>query len=231
MQIHVIQHVPFEGPGSIADWAVRSGHSVSVTRTFDSDPFPVLDGVDWLVVMGGPMGIYDEEDFPWLTDEKRFIRKAVEKQKIVIGICLGAQLLADALKAKVHANRHKEIGWFPVTFSADGLSSNHFRFFGKQQEVFHWHGDTFDLPLGAVPIAGSAGCSNQAFSWSNRGFGFQFHLEITARAASELIENCRSDITEGKFIQRPDEMLSDASRFIRINRLMDQFLTNLSMNT
>jgi GMP synthase-like glutamine amidotransferase len=228
MHIHVIQHVPFEGPGSIADWAARNSHAISIAKMFAQDPFPVLDAIDWLVVMGGPMGIHDETDFPWLAEEKLFIRKAVEERKILIGICLGAQLLADALNASVYANRHKEIGWFPVTFSEDALRLKLFHFFGKEEEVFHWHGDTFDLPSGATLLAESAGCANQAFVWEERIFGFQFHLEITGRGAAGLVEHCGNDITQGEYIQRPEEMLSDAARFKRINRLMDNFLTNLS---
>ncbi|MCK7557005.1 type 1 glutamine amidotransferase [Chitinophaga sedimenti] len=116
MNIHYFQHVPFEGLGCIADWIDRKGHQVSVTRWYAGDAPPPHDQTDWLIIMGGPMGVYDAAQYPWLETEKAYIREAIQQGKRVLGICLGAQLIAAALGAKVYPNREKEIGWFPVHF-------------------------------------------------------------------------------------------------------------------
>ena len=114
LQIHYLQHVPFEGLGSIESWLHERGHHVSATHMFSGDQLPQLDHLDWLMVMGGPMGVSDDIQYPWLKGEKEFIREAVDSGKVVLGICLGAQLIADALGAPVRKNEYREIGWFPI---------------------------------------------------------------------------------------------------------------------
>ena len=224
MRIHWLQHVPFEGIGSIADWIKRKGHWASFTKLYENENYPEIEEIDWLIIMGGPMGVYDEDEYLWLKSEKIFLRKAIQKGKTLIGICLGAQLLADALGGDVYKNRYKEIGWFPVRFfkELDGPEV-----FPDDLTVFHWHGDTFRLPEGARLLASSRGCANQAFVWGERVFGFQFHLEITEKGAIELIKNCGEEIAAGNYIQPPLEMLSDESRFQHINRIMGSFLDSV----
>src|SRR3990172_9270172 len=111
MRLHWLQHVAFEGLGSIEPWAAASGFTVSATRFHAGDPLPSLAGIDWLVVMGGPMGVHDHGRHPWLTDEKRLLEAALARGLRVLGICLGAQLVAEALGAAVRPHRVKEIGW------------------------------------------------------------------------------------------------------------------------
>ena len=112
MNIHCIQHVPFENPGSIGDWIKHKGYRLSTTRLYGGESLPDIDPIDWVIIMGGPMGIYDEDKYPWLKEEKVFIKNALDKGKVVIGICLGAQLIAGVLGAKIYKNRYREIGYF-----------------------------------------------------------------------------------------------------------------------
>jgi GMP synthase (glutamine-hydrolysing) len=206
MKIHCFQHVPFEGLGCIEDWANASGFRLSLTRFYENDLLPELDQMDWLLVMGGPMGVSDEPKFPWLTREKRLIEKAIQRGKVVLGICLGAQLIADVLGARVYRNQFKEIGWFPIELTEAGQTSSLFGFLPARPTVFHWHGDTFDMPREAVHLAQSEACRNQAFVYKERVIGVQFHLETTAAGIEALVKNCADEIVEGPFIQSPKEM-------------------------
>jgi GMP synthase-like glutamine amidotransferase len=227
MNIHWLQHVSFEGLGEIERWAGRLGHTLSCTRLFARDALPQQEAFQILVVMGGPMGIYDESEYPWLIPEKAFIRATIDAGRPVLGICLGAQLLADVLGAQVKANMEKEIGWFPVTRTNDvpsGLSG----LFPEKQTVFHWHGDTFDLPANAVRLYSSAGCCNQAFLYSDRVLALQFHLETTFESAVSLVENCRHELVPGPWIQTEEEIISGNEKFAGINLTMDRILDYLA---
>jgi GMP synthase-like glutamine amidotransferase len=227
MKLCYFQHVPFEGLGCIEDWAKFENHVLSFTRFFQNDPLPQLGEIDWLIVMGGPMGALDEGKYSWLVAEKRFIERAIIAGKVVIGICLGAQLIADVLGAEVYPNPFKEIGWFPIQLTPAAQRSELFDFMSGQQEVFHWHGDTFDLPDGAVHIARSDACRNQAFVYKDKVIGLQFHLELTSENVRNLIENCSADLVEGAFIQSPSEMLLHKEAFEETNRTMDKLLTRI----
>jgi len=228
--VHYFQHVPFEGPGAIGTWATRSGHRLSSTRFCDGDPLPALEDVDWLVVMGGPMSIHDERAYPWLRREKHFIESAIQARRTVLGVCLGAQLIADVLGAKVYANRFKEIGWFPIQRTPEAATTRVGSALPEAIEVFHWHGDTFDLPSGAVHLARSEACANQAFVYQDRVVALQFHLEATGAGAEQLVAHCAAEIVEGPFIQQPEAMLADEGRFSKINdvlvRLLDRLATS-----
>ena len=224
MHIHYFQHVPFEGLGSIAVWAEHRGYTVTVTRFFDNDPLPELDSIDWLLVMGGPMGLYDDDAYPWLDGEKVFIKRAINAGKVVLGICLGAQLIADALGARVESNEHKEIGWFPIQLES-GLFADCIT---DGMEVFHWHGDTFAMPEGGLRIASSVACKNQGFVYRDRVVGLQFHLETTPASARAIIDNSADELVEAPYIQTAEVMLSQPERFLPINRSMDCLLDHLA---
>jgi GMP synthase (glutamine-hydrolysing) len=178
--------------------------------------------------MGGPMNIYEDNKYPWLTQEKRFIEQAIENEKIILGICLGSQLIADVLGAKVFPNPDKEIGWFPIELTSQAKSSKVFNVLPNPFTVFHWHGDTFDLPKGATRMAMSKGCQNQAFIYGERVVGLQFHLESTKASVQAMIENCADEIVEGKYIQKPDEMRSHQDNFRKINEAMHTLLDRVS---
>jgi GMP synthase (glutamine-hydrolysing) len=226
--VHYFQHVPFEGLGAIETWATRSGHRLSCTRFCDGDPLPALEDVDWLVIMGGPMSIHDERAYPWLRREKRFIESAIRARRIVLGVCLGAQLIADVLGTRVYANRFKEIGWFPIQRTPEAATTRVGSALPEEIEVFHWHGDTFDLPSGAVRLARSEACANQAFVYRDRVVGLQFHLEATRAGAEQLVAHCAGEIVEGPFIQQPKVMLADESRFSNINDVLARLLDRLT---
>jgi GMP synthase (glutamine-hydrolysing) len=228
MNIHYLQHVPFEGLGSIERWIRRGPHVLGATRLYRDDPLPAVEAVDLLVVMGGPMNIYDEAKNRWLAKEKRYIERAVSAGKRVLGICLGAQLVADVLGAQVYANADKEIGWFPVELTEAASASDLFAAFPAQFEAFHWHGDTFDIPAGALHVARSAGCAHQAFVYDERVVGLQFHLETTPASARQLIAHGTDEIVEGRFIQMPLTMLANPQRFDSINLAMHGLLDRLA---
>jgi GMP synthase-like glutamine amidotransferase len=228
MRIHYIQHVPFEGPASIGQWAQDHGHHLTSTRVYEKPEFPGLDAFDWLIIMGGPMGVYDEAQYAWLTDEKKFVRNAIDDEKTVIGICLGAQLIAEVLGAKVFKNHFKEIGWFPVELTPAAATSI-LNFLPDQFTAFHWHGDTFTLPEGAVHLARSQGCEHQAFLYKDRVLGLQFHLESTPQSVKDLADNCRDEIAPDTYIQSLGEILSPSQdHFRRINEAMFGILGRLS---
>lgn len=208
MRIHYIQHVPFEGPASIAKWADTRGHSMTATHVYQNQSFPNLKAFDWLIIMGGPMSIYDEEKYAWLGKEKAIVKQSIDSGKTVIGICLGAQLIADVLGADVYPNEYKEIGWHPIELTPEGTASELFGFLPARFTAFHWHGDTFSIPDGAVHLSKSEGCENQAFVYDSRVLGLQFHLESTRESVGALIENCRSEVISDKFIQSFDVLLS-----------------------
>jgi GMP synthase-like glutamine amidotransferase len=190
MRLHFLQHVQFEGLGSIEPWALSRGAYISSTRLYRDEPLPVDLSMDLLVVMGGPMGVHDDNRFPWLAREKEFLRAAISAGVQVLGICLGAQLVASVLGANVYPNRHKEIGWLPIE-SVPGAEEHVLgHLLSEAGMVFHWHGDTFDLPKHAIWLARSEACDNQAFIVGNQILAVQFHLETTADSAQALIDNC-----------------------------------------
>ena len=224
MNIHYFQHVPFEGLGSIEQWVkARSAH-ISVTKFYEDPYLPQIDGIDLLIILGGPMSANDEQAYPWLKIEKNFIAEAIKHGKIVLGICLGAQLIASALGARVFPNRNREIGWFPIEWLTQSKYTNLKNIFPSHMEVFHWHGDTFDLPAHAVHLARSEGCDNQAFCIGERVLGLQFHLEVTTLTVTSLTEKCPNDLLPGRYVQSASEMLLVPSRFHIINTVMDSLL-------
>lgn len=225
MRVHVLQHVPFEDIGSMADWLAETGAELSYTRFFEQDPLPPLNGIDLLIIMGGPMSVHDESSLPWLLPEKRFVRDAVESGVAVLGICLGAQLIASALGASVYRNARKEIGWFPIEATA---APGAFRF-PDEWTVFHWHGETFDLPAGALRLAKSAACENQAFQIGDRVIGLQFHLEMTQESVGAILDNCARDLTPGPYVQTEDEIRGVAgTAYTGINCLMSELLSYIT---
>jgi GMP synthase-like glutamine amidotransferase len=226
MLAHYLQHVPFEGLGSIKNWLVNEGCSITNTKLYESAVFPDVSEIDLLIVLGGPMSVNDDIDFSWLVEEKKFIRSAIEAGKPVLGICLGAQLIAAAMGSKVYPNPVKEIGWFPIQAVPSNDSS--IFDFPPSMKVFHWHGETFDLPHCAALIARSEGCENQAFQFGQTVIGLQFHLETTPESAREIVSNCRDELIASEYVQTEDEILSvDPKTYSSINQLMGEVLSFL----
>lgn len=219
MRIHAFQHVPFEDIGSLHN-DVAQHHSLSTTHWYRGDSAPAMDSFDLLIIMGGPMGVYDDAQFSWLSDEKHFIGEAIAAGKKIIGICLGAQLISCVLGAKVKKNHYKEIGWFPLIIHADNSAHPIAKILSSQNKVFHWHGDTFDLPINAQLLASSAACTNQAYVIGDKIFAFQFHLETTVASAKALIEACHQDLDASTYVQSADTILCDENNFKTINQCM-----------
>lgn len=227
MRAHYLQHVPFEGLGSIDPWLRAAGYEISSTRFHETAELPDRQEIDLVVVMGGPMSVNDESEFPWLVEEKQFLHSCIEAGKSVLGICLGAQLIASAMSARVYRNHVKEIGWLPVQGIRSPAGST-FQF-PPSVEVFHWHGETFDLPPGAFPIARSEGCENQAFQLGRSVMGLQFHLETTPESARELVSHCRAELVPSKYVQSEAAILAAAPEKYRvINTLMAEVLSFLT---
>jgi GMP synthase-like glutamine amidotransferase len=227
MKAHVLQHVPFEGIGSIAAWLEGQKAEVSYTRFFEAAPLPSLDAVELIIVMGGPMSANDEDRLTWLKSEKQFIRDAIVRDISVLGVCLGAQMIASTLGARVYRSPVKEIGWFPVR--AVPAPEGSFRF-PEECMAFHWHAETFDLPQGARHLARSSGCENQAFQIKQNVIGLQFHLETTRNNMLALVENCREELVPGPYIQSEDALraVPNAS-YQAINTLMGDILSYLTL--
>lgn len=233
MHIHYLQHVPFEGPGYIATWLQEQGHTLSATRFFEDDyELPELSATDMLVVMGGPMSVYDDHLYPWLQEEKAFIGDAIQAGKKVLGICLGAQLAALCLGAYVPTALRKEIGWYPIHAKEEALkvAPGIHQLLEQNPVVFHWHGDKFDIPYGAYELAFSEANSNQGFIYKGQVLGLQFHLELRATDLDGMIAHGSKELVEGPYIQDAATLRAGAYHTEAGNQLMgtilDRFLSD-----
>lgn len=229
MKIAVVMHVPFEGPAMIAEWAEARGHAVDLYRMFAAQALPAAGSFDLLVSMGGPMGTRDAARMPFLAAEIELMRDAIAHGKKVLGVCLGAQLLAHCLGAEVTKNKEKEIGW--MTVERTGRASV-FAVFPPSMHVLHWHGDTFALPAGASLELSSAACTNQAFYFEKgpaRAAGLQFHLEMTPAAVTGILENCAQELLPGPFVHSAERIQADATRYMaQCQKVLSGFLDGFS---
>jgi GMP synthase-like glutamine amidotransferase len=227
MTVYYLQHVPFEGLGAIADWTRTHGIPVARVALFEDQPLPAARETDALIVMGGPMGANDENRYPWIAAEKRFIAQVIEQGKTVLGICLGAQMIAAVLGARVYPNTHKEIGWFEVTRTN---AADHTDLGGRLPErftAFHWHGDTFDIPGDAVHLAVSQACPHQGFLYDQRVLGLQFHLESTRESIAALLTHCADELAAGPYIQTAETIRAGYKHIEETNSLMRDVLEHL----
>lgn len=177
----VIRHVSFEDMGSFAEPLTRHGYGIEYVEAGVGDLAAIdADRPDLLIVLGGPISAGDDRQYPFLADEVRLLEHRLGDGQPTLGICLGAQLMARALGARVYGTGAKEIGWAPLSLSEAGAASALRHLAPHNTPVLHWHGDTFDLPRGAVHLASTAVCENQAFLWGNRALALQFHPEVTA---------------------------------------------------
>jgi len=228
ISVHTFLHVPFEGLGCIEQWLLKHNLITGYTRFYEDYQLPEIDAIDWLIVMGGPMGVYEETDYPWLAVEKAFIRKAIDNGKTVIGICLGSQLIAEVLGAKVYPNQVKEIGWFDITLSEAALEIPLFSHFEKQFHAFHWHGDTYDIPQASVRLMSSAVCPNQAFLYKGNVLGLQFHLEATGRSLQGMVDHGGDELVPGMTVQSAEVILGETRFLADNNQKMFQLLDFLA---
>jgi len=226
-RIHIIQHVPYETPGCIESWIKEKSYNYTITELYKGETLPEVSDIDWLIIMGGPMSIHDTDEFPWLAAEKNFILKAVEADKVIVGICLGSQLIANVLGSSVYKNRVKEIGWFPVKRSEPVVDLPPLKKFNETETVFHWHGDTFDIPDGSLHGFISDACRNQCFLYNERVLGLQFHVEVTEDLLESMIVNGLDEIVPAQYIESADEIRKGTSYIKRNNELMYSILDEL----
>jgi GMP synthase-like glutamine amidotransferase len=238
MRLLFIQHDPLDGPGALLEWALTHGYPTATCLICEGEPLPPLESFDLLISLGGPMGAYEEEKHPWLIAEKAYLREAVAAGKKLVGLCLGCQLLADALGGKAYRHTLKEFGWQPITLSGEGLKllsleKDSFSALENHKKshflAFQWHGDTYSLPPGAVQLARSEACEQQAFLVGTQVLGLQFHLEWTEQMMREALADpgVTLSMIPSPTVQTPEEILSDLSLFEsgkkRFFALMDRF--------
>lgn len=224
---HILQHVAFEGPGAIAPWLATAGYHLSVTRLDRNDALPEPSSADFVVILGGPMSVTETDRYPWLSEEIAFVRGCFERGIRILGVCLGAQLLARAAGASVYRNGEPEIGWFPVEAVDTARAPGVFQF-PARLEAFHWHGETFDLPSGAVHLARSAACPHQGFQLGASAIALQFHLETTLELIDGLIAHGRQELAQAPWVQTEAELRSVVpGRYEALARSLDAVLSFL----
>ncbi len=223
MHIHILQHADFEKPALIEKWAIQKGHKVSFTKLYEAFAIPFPTEFDLLIIMGAPINVYDDEMYPWLSDEKDFIYRSIQQGKKVLGICFGSQLIADALGSKVYANAHKEVGWFPLKKEDPG-SHALLDLFPDKPMAFHWHGDTFDIPENCNHLFSSELTLNQGFVYQDRVFALQFHWEMDKDSMQEVLPHMEEPLEGEPHMQTKAELMNTAgfqSNADFIVRLMD----------
>lgn len=212
-EVLVFQHDPLEELGFFGEILDKQGARYRIVRLFhDEMPVENWERFGALIVLGGPMGVGDEESFPFLRWEKRIIRAAIDDQVPTLGICLGAQLIATTLGATVYHGRVKEIGWSPVAITPHGLVDSLLGYLPESATVFQWHGDGFELPQGAIRLAYSAHFENQAFRLGKSVYGLQFHLEVTPRMIARWIDERSKELAQAPYVL-PDKILSDTQNY------------------
>lgn len=218
MKVLILKNISTEGPGTIGEYFAESGISSASVELGDGETPPALDGFDAVVMMGGPMGVYEMDGYPHLTAGSRLLREAINRSIKVLGVCLGAQMIAHCLGASVFKGHKEEIGWHRIELTGDGMRDPRMRClamhpvvgdFWKSFMVFHWHGDTFDIPIGAARLAGSKLYENQAFRYGDNVYALQFHIEVTRDMVGGWLGK---DAVKGKEIERYFEELAGRAR-------------------
>ena len=193
--VTIIQHIDCETPGIIADCLQSAGIEMHFVRTFNGNPIPSsLDLQAGLIVMGGPMSVYDHGRFPFLLEEQRLIEQALKDDKPVLGICLGSQLMAATLGAEVKRGRQKEIGWYPVSLTESAATDALWQKLPSRFTAYHWHGDIYDLPQGAVSLAASELAPCQGFRYGEKAYGFLFHMEVTEKIIGNMVKKFSGEL-------------------------------------
>lgn len=227
MRVHWLQHAEHEGLGCIEPWLHARGYAVTHTCLHRGEALPAARDFDWLIVMGGPMNIYQHDAHPWLVAEKALIRATIAARKRYLGMCLGAQLAADVLGGKVTRNPEREIGWFDVVLNAAGDTAHLFDGFPPRFPAFHWHEDTFSLPPGAQLVMGSEACPNQGYVWgAGQVVGLQFHLEVRHEDVETWMRG--ESLAPGRYVQSAAEMLRDPARFDSNRALVARLLERMA---
>ncbi|MFX3632805.1 MAG: type 1 glutamine amidotransferase [Candidatus Pristimantibacillus sp.] len=226
MRIVLLKHFEFDDESTIAAWAERKEYPITIITPPEGDQWPPHDEYEMLIILGGPMSAYQEVEYSWLIEEKAYIHEAIVKDRKVLGICLGAQLLAEVLGSTVYRNEQKEIGWHPVTRT----EHSHILFEGIASSFysFHWHGDCFNLPKGAVPLAFSEATRCQAFAYHDHVLALQFHLETTPACIHTMLSTWKQELVAAPYIQRSEIIKEQLWRHDDSTKLLHQLLDQLS---
>ena len=223
MNIHVLQHAEWETVGKLDKWFSENKLPYSTTHLYKGENLPKTK-VDFLVIMGGPMGIFDDENHPWLKTEREFIKQTINTNAIVLGICLGSQFIADALGAKVFPGKEKEIGFFDIKKANNHPTTNNLPY---ELEVFHWHGDTFETPENAINLFSSELTSNQGFIYDDRVIALQFHLEVGIEEIEGFVKNGIDELIPSTYIQNKDEILNQNFNLDKSNSYLFNILDSI----
>lgn len=226
MNILFVTHASFEKPGSIESWAMRNNHKTHEVKPYAGESLPAIDNYDMLVVMGGPQSPIEIDKSPYLKDEIELVKQALKKKKRIVGVCLGAQLISEALGAKTERSPNKEIGMYPVELLNSANSDPVFNDFPASFDVMHWHSDMPGLTDGVELLAKSEGCPRQIFRFGDRVYGFQCHFELTKELVEGMVKHCGGDLKTGKYVMTPEQLMS--LDYSNINAKMDKVLDYLS---
>lgn len=222
LSVLVFQHDPYDGPGYLGEALLRRGASLTIIRLDAGEALPDTAPFDMILIMGGAMNVYQHDQYPWLVEETQAIRHAVEAGTAVLGVCLGGQLLAKALNAQVHLGSATEIGLIPITLTEAGETDPLFEGL-SQVEAIEWHDDTFDIPDGAVALAHSITCANQAFRFGQRAYGLQFHPEVSPPMLAEWIKEVGDSPFDSVSFQGAVDVRAAALQ-TQADRLIDNFI-------
>jgi len=227
MRIHIIIHAPFEKPGIIETWAIQNNHALSFTHTYREEQLPNVSEFDFLVIMGGPQSPLEQDIYPYLRAEIALTKQAFAQKKVILGVCLGAQIIGESLGAKTERSPHKEIGAFPIQLTDEGINDPIFNEMPTSFDVMHWHNDMPGVPESAVVLAYSEGCPRQVVRYNQRTYGFQCHMEMTTELVKGMIEHCADDLKPGQYVQDTEKML--ATDTSEMNEKMTFILDQLAM--
>lgn len=198
--IVIIKHIDIEGPGTFKEYLVSAGFAFRIVNLAKNEALPSLDECKAIVSLGGPMNVYETDKYPFLTKEESFLKEALAERKPILGICLGAQILAKITGAAVEKTTTKEIGWCDVELTQEASSDPLFEGLGQRFSVFQWHEDTFGIPIGGRLLAEGAKCRNQAFRFGDCAWGLQFHPEITKDMIVEWLDYYQNDLDRDKLL-------------------------------
>ncbi|RDI42536.1 glutamine amidotransferase-related protein [Aquicella lusitana] len=226
MRIHYIIHASFEKLGMIESWIEKNQFQASGTHTYKGEKLPDVSAFDLLILMGGPQSVRKLDQYPYLRDEIALAKNAIQQGKAVLGICLGAQLVGEALGARAEQSPCREVGIYPVHATQEAAADPFFKQLPKAFDVIHWHNDMPGLPKGSVLLASSAGCPRQAFRYGDRVYGLQFHLEITPELMRDMIEHCRDDLKPSDYVQTAEQLVNQD--VTAINQKMEKILDYLA---
>ncbi len=226
--IYIIKNIIIEGPGNFTDCFRKLGKEFRIIELSRGEKLPDDNrNVDAVVVLGGPMNVYEEEKYLFLKDEDMFLKKALRDEVPILGICLGAQLLAKACGAKVKKAPVKEIGWYKVNLTSEGMSESIFNGLSEWLDVFQWHGDTFEIPKNGILLATSDHCINQAFKVGKNAYGFQFHPEVTNQEIIKWLDEYGTEINKKDWAVTKKDILN---RYFKIEDRYKQQLNIICSN-